>query len=441
VTRFIGFLLFLLFVDDKNCAYAYHWWPPMGWVDWFQEPTFVKIRPSDLIFLGALIHAATTRKKTPLAAPMKSAALLVVATTVAWFALGLFKGGEFRFASWQTYDILSFILVAFTVAMTFRTPADYEILGKWIVAAAIYRAIMCWASYFSWGRADVGASGAFLTSHDDTITWVVSIVILLVNLAERRSLAIYARNGALILLFLGAIQFNSRRLAWVSLGIAVAAAFILYPPGRAKRAVNRMMLAALPALACYVGVGWGSQARIFLPLRSLSTVSTQEDGSTLARNAENLGLIATANWNSFIYGTGWGRPYQYLTLKYDISGFELWRYIPHNSILGLLAFTGTLGFAGFWLAFPTAMYFNARVARLAQDPRARRVAMVGAAQMLVTANQLYGDMGLHFSRPMIALGVSYAMAMRLPRVVGVWDAPAAPREPQAEPAPSAAAAS
>jgi hypothetical protein len=431
-----------MFIDDKDCLYAQHMSAPMAWINWFQEPTFVKIRPSDLIFLGVLIHAGITRPRRPfLVPPMKAAVLLVLLTTVTWFVFGLYKGGEFRFASWQTYDILSFVLLAFALAMSFRGAADYESLGKWIVAAAVYRAIMCWVAYYSWGRAEVGATGAYLTSHDDTITWVVSIVVLLVNLADRRSMAVYARNGALILFFLGAIQFNSRRLAWVSLGIAVAAAFVLYPPGRAKRAVNRMMMAASPALLCYVAIGWGSQARIFFPLRSLSTVSTQEDGSTLARNAENLGLIATAKWNSFFLGTGWGRPYQYLTLKYDISGFELWRYIPHNSILGLLAFTGTLGFTGFWLAFPTAMFFNARVARLAQDPRAKRVALVGAAQMLVSANQLYGDMGLHFSRPMVALAVSYAIAMRLPSLAGVWDAPPARLRAEAQPAPAAAAVS
>ena len=39
---------------------------------------------------------------------------------------------------------------------------------------------------------------------------------------------------------------------------------------------------------------------------------------------------------------------------------ELWPYVPHNSILGLLAYTGILGFAGYWLAFPTAVFLNAR---------------------------------------------------------------------------------
>jgi hypothetical protein len=112
----------------------------------------------------------------------------------------------------------------------------------------------------------------------------------------------------------------------------------------------------------------------------------------------------------------------FLTLKYDISGFELWRYIPHNSILGLLAFTGVLGFAGFWLPIPTAVFLNARTARLASDPRIRNIALVGAAQLIVSANQLYGDMGLFSLEAMYVMGVSYGIALRLPLLAGVWSA-------------------
>jgi hypothetical protein len=419
-------LLFMIFVDDADGAYSGHLPAPTAWFSWFMEPTFLKVRPVELILIVILVVAWNRGpKRAPLVRPMSQVLLLVPATTVIWFAYGLSKGGEFRFAAWQTYPILSFALLAFTIAMAFRTVADFEMLAKWLVAAAFYRAAMCWLSYLTWGRSTVGESGAFLTSHDDTIPWVVAILILLAGAIDRRSTRVYLRNGALILFFIGAIQWNSRRLAWVSLAMGLVATYVLFPRGAAKRRINRLLLVGIPVILLYVVVGWGRNNRIFLPLRSLSTVSTQEDTSTLARNAENLGLIATANYNSWLMGTGWGRPYVYLTLKYDISTFELWRYVPHNSLLGLLAFTGILGFAGFWLPFPTAMFLNARVARLAEDPRVRRVALVGAAQMLVSANQLYGDMGIHFPRPMIALAVSYAIALRLPRVAGVWDAPPA----------------
>ena len=62
--------------------------------------------------------------------------------------------------------------------------------------------------------------------------------------------------------------------------------------------VLEMMYVFVPIILVYVVVGWGRANPIFLPLRSLSTVTTKEDGSTLARNAENLGLIATASYTN-----------------------------------------------------------------------------------------------------------------------------------------------
>jgi hypothetical protein len=394
----------------------------MGWVyDLLLEPTPIKVRPFDLILLTVLLVASFKRdRRAMLVAPMRNALLLMLATTMLWFLYGVLRGGEVRFASWQTYLILSDVLLAFTVAATFRTVVDFHGLAKWLLAAALYHAIMCWISYFTWAHDLVGESGTFITTHDDTIQWVVSILVLIVGAVDKRSTGVTLRNVALILFLIGAIQWNSRRLAWVSLAMGLVLMYVLFPQGPAKRRINRVVRVAAPLLLVYVVIGWGRESPLFLPLRSLSSVSTHEDTSTLARNAENLGLIATANDSNFALGTGWGRPYMFVTMKYDISGFELWRYIPHNSILGILAFTGVLGFAGFWLALPTAVFLNSRVARLATDPGARSTGIIGAAQLVVCANQLYGDMGIFDLKAMYVVAVSYAIALRLPCVADVW---------------------
>jgi len=441
VKHIVCVLMFLCFAEDWGCAYKSHLGAPLAWVhDVFIEPLPIKVRPLDLVILGVFI-AASARKKVLQVPAMRNALLLAVGTTIVAFAWGLARGGDSRAASWQVYLILSCILFAFTVGTVFRTPADYVTLAKWLMAAAVYRAVFCWVSHFTWGRTSLGEGGAYLTTHDDTIGWVVCILVLIVNTVSKKpSLLVLLRNFVLGVLILGAIQYNNRRLAWVSLGMALIVSYFLFPPGRAKRVVNRVLMVASPLLLLYVVVGWGRGNTIFMPLRSLSTISTQEDASTLARNAENLGLIATGNAFGFGLGSGWGRPYICLTHKYDISNFELWQYVPHNSILGLLAFTGVIGFIGFWTAIPTAVFLNARVARLARDPLARNVALVAAAQIVVCANQLYGDMGLFFFKPMYVLGISYAIALRLPRATDLWTpqpVAATPRAAQPSPAPPA----
>src|SRR6185369_15492758 len=107
-----------------------------------------------------------------------------------------------------------------------------------------------------------------------------------------------------------AIQFNNRRLAWVSFVFSLALLYLLLPASAPKRRLNRMGLFLLPVLLGYVVIGWGRPERIYSPLT----------------------------------GTGWGHKYVELSNKYTIAAqMELWQYIPHNSSLGLFAYTGLLG--------------------------------------------------------------------------------------------------
>jgi hypothetical protein len=430
VRRLIAVLLFLLFADDVDTTYATHGvFPLFGWVHAIQfERLPFKVRPFDLFLIGVLAAGALKSAKVKHVLAMRNAMLLQFATILAWFAYGLACGGDARTASWQTYLMVSAILLALVLAQRFHSAAHYALLGKALVAAAIYRAIMLWYAYFAVVRPGyITPFPEFVTSHDDSVLWVSAILVVVVEMLDRRSVAVTVRGGLLLVLFLGAILWNTRRLAWVSLGAAGIALLALIPRGRMRRRVAMVSLVGGPLLAVYVWVGTGSSARIFRPLQAISTVSTEEDASTKARNVENLGLIATAHASGPWIGTGWGKPYTSLSDKYSIAKyFELWQYVPHNSILGLLAFTGVFGFAGYWLPFPTAVFLNARVARLARSAEARNCGVIGVALLIVCANQFYGDMGLFYLKPMYVMSACFAMAMRLPVVSGVWGAPARP---------------
>ncbi len=422
--RLVALLLFLVLADDATAIYKPYIGAPLDWVEpLLVDATPLKLRLFDIIMLGILIAARNGREgrglRTP---PMRRALLLVLGTVVTWFIYGILRGGDARCASWQVYLILSMVLTSFTIASTFYTAEHYALLAKTLLAVAIYRAVMCWIMYFEYivpGKLDPVPIS--LTTHHDTVIWVTSIVILVVNMLDARSTWVTLRNLLVLVLIAGAIQFNTRRLAWVSLTMALVVMYFLLPLGPVRRRAKRVVLALVPVIALYAIVGWGSKAPIFKPLQAFSSVTTEEDDSTKARNCENLSLIATAHQSSLLVGTGWGHKYIELTNKYSIAeALELWPYIPHNSILGLFAYTGVLGVAGFWLAIPTAVFLNARVARLGAAASMRNAGVVGAAQIVVCANQLYGDMGSFSPGTMYVLAVSYAMALRLPAVAGVW---------------------
>ncbi len=427
--------IFLAFVADTGAPYE-QMAAPFSWAhDVLFEALPYKIRGIDHVTALCLFAASrSSYGRGPRVAPVRRALLLSAATTVLWFVYGVLRSGGAWQASWQTYLLLSGTLFAFAIDAAFRTPEHFLLLWKVLLWACAYRAVMCclfWLFYIHPMR--VTPLPEYLTSHDDTVLWVVGMLILVLRIIQTDSAAVRLRSFLLLALLGTAVLFNQRRIAWVSLAMGLVALFALLRPGVKKRRALRVVFAVAPILLLYVAVGWGRPERIFKPLQSFATVSTQEDTSTKARNVENLGLIATSNASSLFAGTGWGHPYIEVSNKYTIAKFfPLWQYIPHNSILGLLAYTGALGFAGYWLIFPTAMFFHGRMARLGKSPVVRDLGVIGATQLVVCANQFYGDMGIYYAKSMYILAIGYALALRLPLLAEVWPVPRiAPKQPAA----------
>jgi hypothetical protein len=444
VRRILAGLMFLMLVNEGDATTLYAKPAPAGFrlagvapFGWVQsllfDPLPIKVRLFDILML-VMLFAAKKPTSGDRVKPMRNALFLSLGTVVIWFGYGMARGGDARAASWQTYLLLSAILLVFTVATIFVTPEHYESLTRTVIAAGLYRAAMCW--YFYWGYI-VGdhfeTRPDYVTTHDDSVVWVVSIIAILVHALSKRNTATTLRAVLLNLFLLGAIQWNARRVAWVSLVMGLLTLFFLLPKSHVHARVKRACLISAPVLALYVAIGWGRSERIFAPLKALASVTTQEDRSTKARNAENLGLVATVRQAGSLAGTGWGHGYVELTNRYSIAkSMELWSYVPHNGVLGLLAYTGILGFAGYWLAFPTAAFLNARLAKLGNTEQARSAGLVSSTLMIVCGNQIYGDMGIFSLRTMYLLAMSYAVAMRLPPRGGVW--PGAPAPSSARPA-------
>jgi O-Antigen ligase len=420
--------IFLAFVADAGTPYE-KMIAPFAWAhDLLFEALPWKIRGIDHITIACLIIAGKSADgKGPRVPPVRAALILSGVTTVVMFLYGVVRGGGAWQASWQTYLIMSSIALSFAIATAFRTPEHFMMLWKVFLWASAYRAVMCILFYFFYVRNQATDPPEYMTSHDDSVLWVVSMLIIILRMIEGPGSRF---KLLLLLLLLGtAVLFNQRRIAWVSLTMGSIILFALLRPSKAKKRAMRVVYALAPIVTIYVVVGWGRPERMFKPLQSFATVSTQEDTSTKARNVENLGLIATSNANNPLLGPGWGHPYIEVSNKYSIAAyFPLWQYVPHNSILGLLAYTGVLGFFGYWLVYPTSMFANARMARLSKSPAARQVGLISVTQMVVCANQYYGDMGITYAKSVYILVIAYAAALRLPILAEVWPAPKGARK-------------
>jgi hypothetical protein len=421
--RALAIILFLILTGETPNVYSGLVHTPLAYVeDLLFQPSFLKFPLwTYALIVMLLLLGGTGPRPRMRARPMDWAMLLSMACVALWLALGAARGGDLRQAGFQTFSFLQALAFAFLIMAVMRTPHHYAMLLKAIVAAAAYRSVMAVGVYvfvvrdLPWIK-----TPDCMTSHDDTVLFVTALVILLMSALLRSTKS--ARRLAWLLgpLILIAIQLNNRRLAWVSLVGALVAAYAAFPPERNKRQIKRLVLCVAPLLAFYVVIGWGRPERIFKPLQAFASVSSEQDLSTRSRDNENDGLIYTLEQNGAL-GTGFGHEYIETDTSLSARAFTQYRFIPHNSMLAVLAFTGLFGFTGILLPLPISVFLNVRTCRAAASKPIERVAaVVGVAEVAICINQMYGDMGFFSGTTLTILATAFATAGRLSAWSGAW---------------------
>jgi hypothetical protein len=415
--------LYMLFALKLLPEREYSWggtWSPLQGITEFLAWRGLKFPLVDLLFL-LILFASRDRAPQRRAREMEKAIWVSCCAMMISFLWGIIHGGSVYQVQFQLYSYVFSFMFAFTVAKLLVTPEDFLTLGKVFFGVTVYRACTCISAYVAAVR-DTGLPPFVATSHEDSVIFVTGIVMATAYLIEKRG-KVKVRTGVAlavgIVLLLLAIQFNNRRLAWVSLCASLGVTYFLIPPSPLKKKINRRLLIVSPIIVLYIAVGTGRPERVFAPLRALSSVKSEDDSSTRSRDVENLGLLVTLVPNSLM-GTGWGIEYNEVDNRYSAymaKGFAQYRYMPHNSLLAFVAFTGGLGFAATWMVFPVSVFLNARTYIIGRSPPIRMAAMVSVGEAIIVANQGWGDLGLFAQIPMMVASLAFATAIRLPAAV------------------------
>jgi hypothetical protein len=391
---------------------------------WFKLPLWTCAQIVILAVMSGTGRAPRLRAK-----PMDRALIISLISMALWYVIGVTRGGVGMDATFQMFTYLNAILFAFTLMALLKTPEDFAPLLDAIVAAAAYRSLLAIFLYvFVAPGVPPDKLPNSMTGHHDSALFVTGLVIVLAGAIGRVTPGAWRRVWLLAPLFLVAMQVNNRRLAWVSLVGGLLAMYAAVPASRDQRRFTRVAARVVPVIALYVCIGWGRPEPMFKPLAAFASVSSAEDLSTKSRDNENEGLIYTLSQSGYLgaLGTGLGIPYIETDSSLSARSFLQYRIIPHNSILGLLAFTGWLGFAGILLPIPISVFLNARTCRAAAKPAARLSAVVGVAQVAIVLNQLYGDMGMISRTTLTILATAFAAAGRLSAWSGAWPGRARP---------------
>ncbi len=349
----------------------------------------------------------------------------------AWMSLGAaawmwvygMARGEADFASslWQVQRVVYLPALVFLFQIGFRRTADALALGKVIVAAGCLKA--CLAIYI---RATVPppAGEPFLqyaTSHADSMLFALAICAVLAWAVHRRGPRRLLLVGGVLALLLAGMVANGRRLAWVELAVGVGTLVALTPWSAAKRRAARALIAASPLWLAYAAIGWSSQAALFQPVHVMrSVVDSKVDPSTMWRDLENYDLFYTVRHHA-VLGTGYGHGYDEIVWLPDISrSYALYRFLPHNSILGLWAYGGIIGFTALWMFMVGGLFLAARAYRQARAADERTVAMTAVSAVVVYLAYCYGDLGLGTWTSVFVLAPAFAVSSRLAVKTGGW---------------------
>lgn len=363
--------------------------------------------------------------------------LLVQTATILWLQVwGIYiNGGNSLAAKWQWHQMLMLPLLVALFNVALRGPEDFRTLGRIIVVGCCVKAFL--GAFFILTIARPRALyHEYATTHSDTVLYVTGLAIAIMSWAEQPIRKHFWRMVWVCAVILMGMHYNDRRLAYVSFTLSLIAVYVISPWSWVKRYATRAGLVLAPFFPVYLIVGWQNPTGIFGIVgifKSLVEGENLAKGQLDYRDIENLDVVYTWEQNPLL-GTGWGHPFLEKIKLPDIShAFADYLYHPHNSVLGMLAYGGIIGFSGLWAWLSISMFLTVRSYHRAHEPVARAGGLVAMSVIVAYINQCFGDMGAISWLGTILVAMAATCSGKLATVTNAWPAPRPRRNEVSEP--------
>ncbi len=426
----LGFLVIVTFFDDPGQRpYFDLWESPIQHVANFWHDTLgssvpgLNIPTSPMMLVGFVMvaRAATQRTGAGLRREEPQVALprwfghsiiYAMATVMFFVVYGVATGGDVQQMYYQIKGIvIALSLLAATPVVA--TPSFVDLFWRVMFAIAIYRAFVAIYIFMAIGR-HFPEPPVYVTSHYDTVIWVLALIWVMSRFVEDPSSR--ARQALLLTLpiIMAALQFNNRRTAWVILGGGVLYLIISATPA-IKARLRPVMAVGTPLTFLYLAAGLaGPKNPVLAPAQSVTSVIVQDDASSVTRVIEDFNLFFTMR-ETFPLPAGFGKPYTEFIVADDISEFfEQYRYLPHNSLLGLMTMVGPIGVALIMAPFVGAIFVTHHMRKASTDPVLRTWGAMTIVNWFAFLALLWGDLGLNATLTQAMLGMGCGLG------IGLW---------------------
>ena len=338
---------------------------------------------------------------------------LIVFTGFVLLAVGraFASGADKRVAFFEARPLLYMIAVYFLVTNLFETRQQYIRLVMLALTAVSIQSIFSLNFYLTLTPSE-RAELESLSEHSATVLMDMLFLLLLAVVMLKCSR--YLRWSLLFLSIpvVWAYLLSQRRAAMVALfvGVVFLVVVLFF---RRRRAFWFFTPAAVVVGLGFVLATWNAKGPIGLPSTAVKTVLFPDELAEADRNSDIYRQLEAFDiWftirNNPVQGVGFGQKFQQPAPLPDLSFFEFWEYIPHNSVLWIWIKLGFLGFASMLFLFARAVQLGARSAIAVR--KADHVAMVvgGVGYVVMFIVFAYVDIAWDV-RSTVYLGIGFAM--------------------------------
>ncbi|MEF3273679.1 MAG: O-antigen ligase family protein [Chloroflexus sp.] len=386
--------------------------------------------PQELTIMWTLVvwfvRAAAERRLRIHFGPLFWPATIFLVFNTIGLVYGLANGGNRIIALWEVRSIFYLPLMLLLAGNLIETRSQLNTLF-WVATVALFAKGVAGVWYvhdvLKWDLHGVER----IAEHAMSIHFNFFFVLLIAAWLYRDSAT---RRFSLILMapfVLFSLIANFRRAGFLTLGLAVGLiVLLLYLEHR--RLFFLLAPTSVAAFAAYLVVFWNNQGPLGILARAVRSVigqpTARDAASNIYRDLENINIMFTIR-NAPLTGIGFGNKFYMLVPMPDISFFEWWEYITHNSIMWVWMKIGVIGFYAFILLLALTMLYGARMVRLMPRGQLRVFALTATLYIFTHFVYAYVDMSWE-NGSMVFVGTMMGVINALPQIAAGKAAPVWP---------------